>query len=192
MEELPLGTLLEYQQKRMKLGLGLGKEELAIRLMELVYALHRAGILHGDIKPDNFMVVGQERDKNYKEVPIVKLIDFGRAIDLRSHPTNTVFMRPSKTDAFECYQMTQNQPWNYHIDLYGLAGTMYVFLFGKYMKVVEQYGVISIPERRVSPQWSTFFNKLLNFPTPTESKCPDLNDSPLPSLLKYFDEDYLL
>ena len=39
----------------------IGKVELAIRMMELVHALHTIGILHGDIKPDNFMVVGETR-----------------------------------------------------------------------------------------------------------------------------------
>lgn len=190
MEELPQGTLLEYQQHRMKYGLDIGKQELAIRLMELVYALHSVGILHGDIKPDNFMVVGEDRDKQHRSVPILKLIDFGRAIDLRSYPPNTAFTKSSKTDAFECYQMTHNQPWNYHIDLYSLAGTMYVILFGKYMKVVEsQTGEIAIPDRRVSTQWYTFFNKLLNFETPTESSCPDISNSPLPELLKYFQSE---
>ena len=45
----------------MKYGTSIGKKELAIRIMELVYALHSVDILHGDIKPDNFMVVGDYR-----------------------------------------------------------------------------------------------------------------------------------
>ena len=64
--ELSLSILIkmhiqEYQQNRMKYGTSIGKKELAIRIMELVYALHSVDILHGDIKPDNFMVVGDYR-----------------------------------------------------------------------------------------------------------------------------------
>jgi len=187
MEEMTRGTLLQYQHERMQYKKDIGKVELAIRMMELVHALHTIGILHGDIKPDNFMVVGETRDKQHNPVPKLKLIDFGRAIDLKSHPDNVVFMQPSKTDSFECTQMTKKQPWNYHIDFYGLAGTMHVMMYAKYMETVDNQGSICIAQRRIQPMWTTFFDALLNFKTPTESCVPTLSDSPLPRLIQYLE-----
>jgi len=49
--------------------------------------------------------------------PLLKLIDFGRAIDARSLPPSTVFMKNCGTSGFECCQMKEKQPWNYHVSV---------------------------------------------------------------------------
>ena len=72
-------------------------------------------ILVGAATPNERKSCSFFRDKQMNPVPILKLIDFGRAIDLKSHPANVVFMQKTRTDSFECTQMTKNQPWNYHV-----------------------------------------------------------------------------
>ena len=40
-------------------------------------------------------------------MPVIKLIDFGRSIDMNAYPKNTVFIARSKTSCYECPQMLE-------------------------------------------------------------------------------------
>lgn len=63
------------------------------------------------------------------------LIDFGRGIDMRVFPQSVQFVADWKIGTHECPEMRECRPWTYQVDLYGLAGTIYMLLFGKYMEV---------------------------------------------------------
>ncbi|GBF65152.1 checkpoint serine/threonine-protein kinase [Trichophyton mentagrophytes] len=65
------------------------------------------------------------------------LIDFGRAIDMRVFKPEVQFIADWKVGRHECVEMRECRPWTYQADLYGLAGTIYVMLFGKYMEVSQ-------------------------------------------------------
>ena len=53
-----------------------------------------------------------------KDVPHLRLIDFGCSIDMKLFPSNTAFKKRRNTSAFVCTQMKLNLPWNYHVGLY--------------------------------------------------------------------------
>lgn len=63
------------------------------------------------------------------------LIDFGRGIDMRVFDPSVQFIADWKVGSHECVEMRECRPWTYQVDLYGLAGTIYIMLFGKYMEV---------------------------------------------------------
>lgn len=160
---------------------------IAHEIIKIVHGLHTVGIIHGDIKPDNFMLV-YEDSKMSECKGSIKLIDFGRAIDMQKMPEHAMFTNSCGTSAFTCIQMQNNQPWNYHTDLYGIAGTLHVVLFGSYMKVKQsEEGIWEITGKLKrwynTSFWKDFFKTLLNYPTPTDDKPVTLKDSPLPRLL---------
>lgn len=47
--------------------------------------------------------------------PFLKLIDFGRSIDMKLLPEGTTFMTVVKTDGFQCNEMKENRPWTYQV-----------------------------------------------------------------------------
>ncbi|KAM5430274.1 protein kinase [Microsporum canis] len=65
------------------------------------------------------------------------LIDFGRGIDMRVFKPEVQFVADWKVGQHECAEMRECRPWTYQVDLYGLAGTIYIMLFGKYMEVSQ-------------------------------------------------------
>ncbi|KAK8853458.1 hypothetical protein IAR55_004165 [Kwoniella newhampshirensis] len=152
-----------------------------IELLKLVEGLHRAGFIHGDLKIDNCLVrlddppnpsswsATYDRSGNngwsYKGV---KLIDFGRAIDLTLYPAGEKqqFVVDWKTDERDCKEMRENRSWSYQTDYFGLAGVAYCMLFGKYMgtEVVEGRDKIDMPFKRYwqSSLWNSLFDALLN------------------------------
>lgn len=68
------------------------------------------------------------------------LIDFGRGIDMRAFQPSVQFIADWETGAHECNEMREMRPWTHQIDLYGIAGTVHVMLFGKYIESVPVRG----------------------------------------------------
>lgn len=140
-----------------------------VELFRTVEALHANGILHGDIKPDNCLVRfddpsrttttpslldldGGESVTDPREVHYspqghhgwrekgLALIDFGRSIDMRAFQPSVQFIADWEPSSHECNEIREMRPWTHQIDLYGVAGTVHVMLFGKYIE--------SVPVRR--------------------------------------------
>ncbi|KAL4797706.1 Mad3/BUB1 homology region 1-domain-containing protein [Aspergillus venezuelensis] len=128
-----------------------------IELFRTVQALHTCGILHGDIKADNCLIRFDEKPPTPQSVlpdqatdprelyysPTgsfgwstkgLSFIDFGRGIDMRAFETNVQFIAEWETGQHECPEIREMRPWTHQIDLYGLAGTVHVMLFGKYIE----------------------------------------------------------
>ena len=90
-------------------------------------------------------------------VPSLRLIDFGCAIDMNLFKKGTEFKKVSEffllnfnsisnfpqiiqTDGFTCTEMQEGRPWSYQTDLFCVAGTIHVMLFGEYMQVNKKFG----------------------------------------------------
>lgn len=101
-------------------------------------------------------------------MPALQLIDFGTAIDMEVYSSTDQFNYVVKTDNFTCCEMLENKPWTYQTDLFGLAGTAHVMLFGKYMQVEKKIGKWDITSRYPryfqKDLWAVFFSTLLNVP----------------------------
>ncbi|PLB55421.1 putative checkpoint protein kinase [Aspergillus steynii IBT 23096] len=133
-----------------------------VELFRTVESLHACGILHGDIKADNCLVrledkptapsaslidfgdgedYSDPREAHYSPRGLygwrnkgLSLIDFGRGIDMRAFQSSVQFIAEWETGKHECNEIREGRPWTHQIDLYGVAGTVHVMLFGKYLE----------------------------------------------------------
>lgn len=162
---MPCGSLLDVANMiKQKTG-RLMKESLSIHfcleMLKVVRAMHSVKIIHGDIKPDNFLVKVSSPDKVE-----LHLIDFGCSIDMSLFPSGASFTRKVTTENFICCEMLDGRPWNYHTDLFCIAATTHVLLFDKYLQLKHRDGHWSIHQHlpryvRVD-LWNMFFSCLLN------------------------------
>lgn len=131
-----------------------------VELFRTVEALHASGILHGDIKADNFLIRFHDSpespsliDSSDDDGPSntceayysprgshgwaskgLSLIDFGRSIDMHAFHPSVQFTADWDPSTHECNEVRETRPWTHQIDLYGIAGTVHVMLFGKYLE----------------------------------------------------------
>ncbi|NXU45736.1 BUB1 kinase, partial [Drymodes brunneopygia] len=184
------GTLLNavniYKKKEQKAMPQALVVYFAVKILHMVEELHSCKIIHGDIKPDNF-ILGERQviscchqmfvDNDTCDIDGLchglTLIDLGQSIDMKLFPEGTAFTARCETSGFQCVEMLTNKPWNYQTDYFGIAATVYCLLFGTYMRLKEENGVWK-PEgtfKRLANAelWKEFFESLLNIPS-----CQDL------------------
>jgi serine/threonine protein phosphatase PrpC len=133
------GELLETRLSRSPaLGLEEGRN-ITVTLARAVAALHRASIIHRDIKPDNVILEGGGS---------LKLIDLGvvRVPGLEEFPPENI----PGTAAYMAPEMLAGEPGNEATDIYALGVTMFrAFTAGEF-----PYGNLDAtsPPRRSRPQ----------------------------------------
>ncbi|KAJ6494818.1 hypothetical protein C8R47DRAFT_1117332 [Mycena vitilis] len=155
----------------------------AVELLRVVEAMHKVGFIHGDLKIDNCLLRLEdvpggpaawssmysptgEDGWSYKGL---KLIDFGRMIDMRLFPSGQQFIADWDTDARDCFELREQRPWTYQTDYFGLAGIVYCLLFGKYIQAnsistKDGRHKIDTPLKRYwqTEIWERLFGVLLN------------------------------
>ncbi|TMW63263.1 hypothetical protein Poli38472_002204 [Pythium oligandrum] len=153
----------------------------SIRMLRAVELLHAADVLHGDIKPDNWLLVpgsfeqalsiGTMSKNTPHEATDLQLIDFGRAIDLRHFPHGTRFSGDCHVKGFKTVEMLTKRPWTYQIDTFGICATAHCMLFGEYMEVSKRtdengksrWGIVKSLKRYWDiGMWASLFHTFLN------------------------------
>ncbi|XP_067943218.1 mitotic checkpoint serine/threonine-protein kinase BUB1-like [Watersipora subatra] len=186
---VPFGSLLNLvnlaKARRMMLHESLVMY-ITIELLHTIEVLHRCKIIHGDIKPDNVLFIGFP--KVDEETPFatssIKLIDYGRSIDISKFPAGTTFTANNETEGFICVEMKTDRPWTYQTDLFGVLGTVYTMLFASYMKVNydssndkwtagKVFGTARHSRYYSSKLWEKMFDEFLNIPSCDE--IPDVS-----------------
>uniref|UniRef100_A0A7E4VT60 Protein kinase domain-containing protein n=1 Tax=Panagrellus redivivus TaxID=6233 RepID=A0A7E4VT60_PANRE len=105
---------------------------VALQLSQALEYTHNAKIIHSDVKPDN-IIITHPLDMVYRRgAPFIKLIDWGRSIDMSVFPGQQ-FTGRAGTDGFDCIEMRSNRPWTYQTDFYGWAATIHVVVLNSYM-----------------------------------------------------------
>ncbi len=123
----------------------------------MVEALHKEGIIHADITPENLLVLYEERyhpfvlqfshhcsEEKLEEwqpgtiasgwsTKGLRFIDFGRSIDTTLIPNGMNFSTPSIV-----LPHMEGKPWTFHIDFYGICSVVYFMITGNpAMEVVQ-------------------------------------------------------
>ncbi len=115
------GELVETRlTRRPSLGLEEGRN-IAVKLARAAAALHRAGIIHRDIKPDNVML---------ESAGSLKLLDLGvvRVPGLEDFPPEDI----PGTPAYMAPEMFAGEAGNEATDIYALGVTMYRAFTGEF------------------------------------------------------------
>ena len=114
------GETLEQRLKRSPVSVDEGVR-IAVRLARAVDALHRAGIIHRDIKPDNVILTSDDG---------LRLVDLGvaRVPRLEDFPVADIPGTPS----YMAPELFQGQPGDEASDLYALGVTIYRLFTGAY------------------------------------------------------------
>ncbi|RHY08513.1 hypothetical protein DYB36_003889 [Aphanomyces astaci] len=164
----------------------------ACQMLDAVQRVHGANFVHGDIKPDNWIVVDGRSPWNHATTfgtGAVCLIDFGRAIDLQLYPPDTAFCGDCHASGFQCVEMLTKTQWTHQIDTFGLCATIHLLLFGEYMECVKMDDKWTITRRWKRywhvELWQDLFDSFLNVPSCAHQ--PNLRDWRL-KLHKYFTE----
>jgi serine/threonine protein phosphatase PrpC len=115
------GELLETRlARRPAMGLEEGRN-IAIKLARAVAALHNAGIIHRDIKPDNVILEAEGA---------LKLIDLGvvRVPGMEDFPSSDI----PGTPAYMAPEMFAGEPGNQATDIYALGVTLFRAFTGEF------------------------------------------------------------
>ncbi|KAK9761543.1 protein kinase [Basidiobolus ranarum] len=144
------GTLLDvvnYHKVQGKLMDEITVMFFAVEILKIIEGLHNAQILHSDLKVDNILLRMEKVDhwdESYApegeqgwHAKGLKIIDFGRAIDLSLFPNNSGFLSRHNGNIYDCPEIRQRRVWTYQIDYYGLANVIHTMLHGKYLEVTQ-------------------------------------------------------
>ena len=94
---------------------------LFIKVARVISPLHRAGVVHGDIKPGNAILDREGR---------AWLIDFGLS-RMRGYDRSSDTLGPVGTPAFMAPELLRGEPLAVGADLYALGVTLWVLLLGQ-------------------------------------------------------------
>ena len=120
-------SLTEHLRKRGRLPLG-DAVEIVTQCCKALYAAHRLGIIHRDIKPDNIMLA-----KDIDGAVLVKILDFGIA-KLKDSTGHTVTGSVLGTPAYMSYEQASglsSDKLDGRSDIYSLGIVAYTALTGQ-------------------------------------------------------------
>jgi serine/threonine-protein kinase len=166
MEYAPEGDLRRYVSTRNGKLPALQAERLFMQIVEALCAVHKSGIIHRDIKPDNILVLDDQE---------VRLGDFGTAILPGDESSIEELKKGVGTFSYMAPEVLEGIEYSESADLYSLGVTFYEILTGKHpfegvplMKqlTVRQNGNITPINKlvpNISPNFATAITKCLSY-----------------------------
>ncbi|XP_017693459.1 PREDICTED: mitotic checkpoint serine/threonine-protein kinase BUB1 beta [Lepidothrix coronata] len=137
-------------------------------LLGVVEKLHKAEIVHGDLRPEVFFLGDRICDAfaNEDMASALKVVDFSHSLDLRLQS------RVSSCNSFPISQTPHGQQLlaasslPYQVDLVGIADIVHLMLFGDHIQVYQENSIWKIsqnlPKTVDSDFWSKLFGRVLN------------------------------
>ncbi|XP_065611634.1 mitotic checkpoint serine/threonine-protein kinase BUB1 beta [Cyrtonyx montezumae] len=140
---------------------------LVYNLLGVVEKLHKAEIVHGDLRPEIFFLGDRICDPfaNDEMTRALKIVDFSHSLDLRLQP------RVSLPNSFPISQTPHGQQLlaksslPYQADLVGIADIVHLMLFGDHIQVYQENSIWKIQTVSKSVGcdfWGKFFLQILN------------------------------
>lgn len=137
----------------------------ASRMLLHLEKLHCVGkILHNDVKPDNWVVSGENGAD-------ITLVDFGRSADLveagDGDHLSVSFTGNEAAQGMACPPMRKNKSWCFETDAYGLVASSFLLLDSSHLDIVETADGTWTPCKKLKRYWwqngwSRVFQNLLN------------------------------
>lgn len=115
--EMSLLQALDYMAEFTEFGLG----KVVAQMLLGISQAHAVKVIHRDIKPDNFLVVGDGKT--------VKLADFGLSAIL---PEGNKVKGTFGTAPYMCPEMISKKPYGTEADMWSFGVIVYVLLFGMF------------------------------------------------------------
>lgn len=123
MEYAPEGDLRRYVSTTGGKLPALQAERLFMQIVEALCAVHKSGIIHRDIKPDNILVLDDQE---------VRLGDFGTAILPGDESSIEELRKGVGTFSYMAPEVLEGIEYSESADIYSLAVTFYELLTGKH------------------------------------------------------------
>jgi serine/threonine protein kinase len=124
MEHIEGSRLSDFMDQNGALDLPLAIN-IALQLATALAATHRAGIFHGDVKPDNILLCNRNGNSTF-----VKLIDFGVAGDIETSDTPQRHSTVCGTPSYMSPEQASGETLDGRTDLYSLGVVLYEMLSG--------------------------------------------------------------
>ncbi|KFV92031.1 Mitotic checkpoint serine/threonine-protein kinase BUB1 beta, partial [Eurypyga helias] len=131
-------------------------------LLAMVEKLHKAEIVHGDLRPEVFFLGDRICDPfaNDEMARALKIVDFSHSLDLRLQS------QVSLSDSFPISQTPHGQQLlvksslPYQVDLVGIADIVHLLLFGDHLQVCQENSIWKVSRNLSTTVDSDFWNKL--------------------------------
>ncbi|KAI8379455.1 kinase-like domain-containing protein [Radiomyces spectabilis] len=175
LDYLPQGTLLDCLnvQRHVHQQSGMPEPLAMLFIMEflnIMLGIHRAGIIHCDLKLDNLMLhFPTTPTTDIAEWRSIRVIDFGRAIDLTLFNENTTFLATWPAEPNDLREIIEKKPWlPWSIDYWGVAGMAHLLLFGLPLSVKKNRRQSTWEIQQTIKRywhktlWTRFFSMMLN------------------------------
>jgi serine/threonine protein kinase len=123
-----------------------------MQMLHGVAHVHRSGIVHRDIKPNNFMVGDVDGTT-------VKLFDFG--VSRRMPPNGKILKGYGGTAPFMSPEMISSEPYDYRADVWSMGVIVYAFLFGEFPYAPQRKKCSAMKQAIVEgnpPKFQAFFS----------------------------------
>jgi serine/threonine protein kinase len=123
-----------------------------MQMLNGVAHVHRSGVVHRDIKPNNFMVGDADGTT-------VKLFDFG--VSLRLPQNGKILKGYGGTAPFMCPEMISSEPYDYSADVWSMGVIVYAFLFGEFPYAPQRKKCSAMKKAIVEgnpPKFQAFFS----------------------------------
>uniref|UniRef100_A0A8C5ITD5 Mitotic checkpoint serine/threonine-protein kinase BUB1 beta n=1 Tax=Junco hyemalis TaxID=40217 RepID=A0A8C5ITD5_JUNHY len=137
-------------------------------LLHVVEKLHKAEIVHGDLRPEVFFLGDRICDAfSNEEVPnALKVVDFSHSLDLRVLPRVSLPYNFPTAHTPHGQQLLAESSLPYQVDLVGVADIVHLLLFGDHIQVYQENSIWKISQDLSktpdSDFWSKLFERILN------------------------------